>query len=85
MKVCVLLLALLASSCYAVDKTTVSQRLGVLGDYLVTSVGIGSKPPQFFDLFLDSSDDKLVVLDANTASADLDFNYDYIKNLFTPQ
>jgi len=71
-------------STYAVDKGIVSQRLGVIGDYLVTSVGIGN-PTQYFDLYLDTKDDKMVVLDSKTANANIDYAYDYIKNLFVPE
>jgi len=69
---------------YAVDKGIVTQKLGVIGDYLITSVGIGN-PTQYFDLYLDTKDDKLVVLDSKTSNANVDYSYDYIKNLFVPE
>jgi hypothetical protein len=54
------------------------------GDYLMTSVAIGD-PPQYFDLFLDVLDDKLVIVDQSSADPDLDYQYNYIKNLFVPE
>jgi hypothetical protein len=42
-------------------------------------------PAQYFDLYLDTNDDKLVVFDTQTFNADFDYQYDYIKNLFVPE
>jgi len=85
LKFCAVILALTCISLIdAGDSKVVSQKLGVIGDYLVTSVGIGS-PTQYFDLYVDTSDDKLVVLDSATSDSGLDYNYDYIKNLFVPE
>ncbi|KAI6172739.1 Aspartic peptidase A1 [Aphelenchoides besseyi] len=61
----------------------VSQPLEYAGNYLVTSVGIG-EPPQYFDLAIDLNSDKLFVLDRSTVNVDIDYGYDYIKNLYLP-
>lgn len=82
MKTCCLLLALIGF-CAAAEQKTISQPLILNGDYLVTSVGIGN-PAQYFDLFLDIDDDKVLVMDTNTANPKLDYQYPYIKNLFEP-
>lgn len=85
LKFCVLLLTLsLLPSSNAGNNGVISQKLAIGGDYLTTSVGIGS-PTQYFYLYLDTSDDKLVVLDLATSDSELDYNYNYIKNLFTPE
>ncbi|KAI6189434.1 Aspartic protease 1 [Aphelenchoides bicaudatus] len=83
MKSCFLLLAFVGF-CAATEVDTVTQPLSLLGDFLTTSVGIGS-PPQYFDLFLDTSDDKLVIADTQTSNPGLDYQYNYIKNLFVPE
>ncbi|KAI6211309.1 Pepsin F-like [Aphelenchoides besseyi] len=62
----------------------VSQPLEYAGNYLVTSVGIG-EPPQYFDLAIDLNSDKLFVLDRSTVNVDIDYGYDYIKNLYLPE
>jgi len=62
----------------------VSQPLGVIGDYLTTSVGVGD-PPQYFELFLDSNSDKLSIFDVKTFNEKIDYQYDYVKNLFVPE
>jgi len=62
----------------------ITQPLGIAGDYLTTSVGIGI-PPQYFDLGIDLNSDELIVLDTATQNPDLDYYYDFIKSLLAPE
>ncbi|KAI6197671.1 hypothetical protein M3Y94_01252500 [Aphelenchoides besseyi] len=62
----------------------VSQPLEYADNYLLTSIGIG-EPPQYFDLAIDLSSDKLFVVDRSTANEGIDYGYDYIKNLYLPE
>ncbi|KAI6171100.1 hypothetical protein M3Y97_01087100 [Aphelenchoides bicaudatus] len=64
--------------------TLLTQKLGISGNFLTTSVGIGT-PPQFFELGIVLSSDKSLILDVATADPANDFNYNYIKELFTPE
>jgi len=77
------LFALIGALLGSVRAEVTQQFLGVADSYTTTSVGIGD-PPQFFDLGIFLHDDKLVLLDQVTANGDLDYQYDYVKNLFSP-
>lgn len=75
------------------------QTLGISGQYLITSIGLGnpSKPlaalisyisvclVQYFDLAIELLNDQLVVVDQRTQDLDLDYQYDYVKALFASE
>ncbi|KAI6189435.1 hypothetical protein M3Y97_00008200 [Aphelenchoides bicaudatus] len=61
-----------------------TQSLGISGNFLTTSVGIG-QPAQYFDLAITLNSDNLIILDAKAQNVQLDFQYDYIKEMFFPE